>query len=143
MTRADKFGVGAQTVQQMFYASISLGFHRADPEKLDMLGMVKDLQAKYTPFDYVEGTKFHASFGHLQGYSAMYYTYMFSLVIAKDLLTPFKNGSLMNTELTHQYRDKILSQGGVKDAAELVKDFLGRDYNFEAFEAYLLSLIHI
>ena len=137
MTRADKFGVGAQTVQQMFYASISLGFHRADPEKLDMLGMVKDLQAKYTPFDYVEGTKFHASFGHLQGYSAMYYTYMFSLVIAKDLLTPFKNGSLMNTELTHQYRDKILSQGGVKDAAELVKDFLGRDYSFEAFEAYL------
>jgi thimet oligopeptidase len=65
MRRADKFGLGTATVQQIFYAAISLGFHRADPEKLDQLGEVQRLQKQYTPFRYVPGTRFHASFGHL------------------------------------------------------------------------------
>jgi thimet oligopeptidase len=137
MRRADKFGLGTSTVQQMFYAKVALEFHRADPATLDQLGTLKALQRQFTPFPYVEGTRFHASFGHLVGYSAMYYTYMWSLVIAKDLLTPFGGKDLMSTEVTYRYRDAVLAPGGSKDAAELVRDFLGRDYGFEAFEAYL------
>jgi thimet oligopeptidase len=137
MRRADKFGVGTQTVQQMFYAAMSLGFHTADPASLDQLAEVKRLQAKYTPFAYVEGTRFHVSFGHLVGYSAMYYTYMWSLVIAKDLLTPFESRGLMDTATTARYRDTILVPGGTRDARELVRDFLGRDFEFAAFEKYL------
>ena len=137
MRKADAFGIGTQTVQQMFYAAISLGFHTVDPAKLDTAAEVKRLQARYTPFAHVDGTSFHTSFGHLMGYSAVYYTYMWSLVIAKDLLTPFEKGGLMNTTTTYAYRDKILVQGGAKDAAVLVKDFLGRDYDFKAFEKYL------
>jgi thimet oligopeptidase len=137
MRRADTFGLGTHTVQQMFYAAISLGFHTADPAQLDQLAEVKRLQKKYTPFAYVEGTRFHAGFGHLVGYSALYYTYMWSLVIAKDLLTPFDHRGLMDTDVTYAYRDKILAPGGTKDAVDLVKDFLGRDYSFAAFEQYL------
>ena len=137
MRKAEKFGLGIQVLQQMFYASISLRFHTVDPAKLDQLAEVKALQAKYTPFRYVEGTRFHASFGHLMGYSAMYYTYMWSLVIAKDLLTPFQKKGLMSTDVTYAYRDSVLVPGGSKDAAVLVKDFLGREYNFKAFEKYL------
>ena len=137
MRKADKFGLGTQTVQQMFYAAVSLRFHTIDPAKLDQLEELKRLQAKYTPFAYVPGTKFHASFGHLVGYSAMYYTYMWSLVIAKDLLTPFQKNGLMNTTSTYAYRDKVLVPGGTRDAADLVKDFLGREYSFKAFERYL------
>jgi thimet oligopeptidase len=137
MRRADKFGLGTSTVQQMFYAKLALEFHRVDPSALDQLAALKALQRQYTPFRYVEGTRFHASFGHLVGYSAMYYTYMWSLVIAKDLLTPFRGTDLMTTEVTYRYRDRVLAPGGSKDAAELVRDFLGRDYAFEAFEAYL------
>src|SRR5678810_422850 len=74
MRRADKFGLGTTTVQQIFYAAISLGFHRADPATLDQLAEVQRLQKRYTPFAYVPGTRFHTSFGHLVGYSAMYYT---------------------------------------------------------------------
>jgi thimet oligopeptidase len=139
MRRADKFGLGLATVQQVFYASISLAFHRADPKTLDQLATVKELQAKYTPFEYVPGTRFHASFGHLIGYSAMYYTYQWSLVIAKDLLTPFEKKGLMAHDVTHAYRDKVLVPGGSKDAAVLVRDFLGRDYDFTAYEAYLTT----
>jgi thimet oligopeptidase len=139
MRKADKFGLGTATVQQIFYASISLGFHRADPDKLDQLGEVQRLQKQYTPFRYVPGTRFHASFGHLVGYSAMYYTYQWSLVIAKDLLTPFEQKGLMAKEVTTAYRDQVLAPGGSRDAAELVRNFLGRDYDFTAFERYLVS----
>jgi len=137
MLKARKFGEGTGTAQQMLYAAISLGFHQADPAKLDQLKMVKELQAKYTPFAYVEGTKFHTSFGHLNGYSSMYYTYQWSLVIAKDMLTGFAKTGLMSTDVAHRYRDMVLAPGGSKDAADLVKDFLGRPYDFKAFEAYL------
>ena len=139
MRRADKFGLGTATVQQIFYAAISLGFHRADPDKLDQLGEVQRLQKQYTPFTYVPGTRFHASFGHLVGYSAMYYTYQWSLVIAKDLLTPFEKKGLMSKDVTTAYRDQVLAPGGSRDAAELVRNFLGRDYDFAAFERYLVS----
>ncbi|HTL33843.1 MAG TPA: M3 family metallopeptidase, partial [Kofleriaceae bacterium] len=81
----------------------------------------------------------HASFGHLVGYSAMYYTYQWSLVIAKDLLTPFEQKGLMAKDVTHAYRDKVLAPGGSRDAAELVRNFLGRDYDFAAYERYLVS----
>ncbi len=137
MQKARKFGVGIRTVQQMFYASVSLQFYMADPETLDMTAKVKELQAKYTPFEYVDGTRFHANFGHLNGYSAIYYTYMWSEVIAKDLLTPFETNGLMSEEWNSKYRDVILKQGGTKDAADLVAEFLGREYNFKAFETYL------
>jgi thimet oligopeptidase len=139
MRRADKFGLGTATVQQIFYAAISLGFHRTDPTQLDQLAEVQKLQKKYTPFAFVPGTRFHASFGHLVGYSAMYYTYQWSLVIAKDLLTPFTSTGLMATHVTFAYRDKVLVPGGSRDAAELVRDFLGREYDFTAYERFLVD----
>jgi thimet oligopeptidase len=137
MRRANRFGVGTATVQQIFYASISLGFHRADPHQLDQLAEVQRLQKRYTPFAYVPGTRFHASFDHLVSYSAMYYTYQWSLVIAKDLLTPFEVSGLMAKDVTFAYRDKVLVPGGSRDAIELVRDFLGRDYDFAAYERFL------
>ena len=130
-------------MQQIFYAAISLGFHRADPKALDQSGQlaeVQRLQKQYTPFKFVPGTKFHASFGHLVGYSAMYYTYQWSLVIAKDLLTPFEKLGLMATDVTYAYRDHVLAPGGSRDAAELVRNFLGREYDFTAYERSLVDV---
>ncbi|MFT3692598.1 MAG: M3 family metallopeptidase [Kofleriaceae bacterium] len=137
MRKARDFGQGTQTLQQMLYASLSLELHRANPKTVDPLALTKKLQAQITPFAYVEGTHFYDSFGHLSGYSSMYYTYMWSLVIAKDLLTPFEKTGLMDTAITQKYRDTILAQGAAKPAADLVKDFLGRPYNFTAFEKFL------
>ncbi len=137
MQRARKFGLGSYTAQQMFYAAVSLELHRADPAKLDIDKLVRAQQAKYTPFAFVEGTKMETSFGHLVGYSSMYYTYMWSQVIAQDLLTAFDKKGLMSPEVDHRYRDDVLAPGASKDAANLVKDFLGRPYDFRAFERYL------
>jgi thimet oligopeptidase len=137
MKRADEFGKGLWVRQQMFYAALSLELYRRDPKGLDVTALVRELQGRYTPFPYLEGTYFHLSFGHLDGYSAIYYTYMWSLVIAKDLFTVFKQKGLMEPGPAQAYRRAVLEPGGSKDAAVLVKDFLGRDYDFRAYESWL------
>ena len=77
-------------------------------------------------------------FGHiLRGYSSNYYTYMWSLAIAKDLFTKFNSKNLLDREVANKYRKTILEPGGSKPVKELVEDFLGREWNMDAFKAYL------
>jgi thimet oligopeptidase len=128
MKSADEFGKGIFVRQQMFYAATSLELHTRDPKGLDTGKVVAELQNKLTPFKFVDGTHFEESFTHLDGYSAIYYTYMWSLVIAKDMFTVFSQQGLMNPEAARLYRRTVLEAGGSKPAAELVKDFLGRPY---------------
>jgi len=137
MRAADEYGKGLWVRQQAFYAAVSLELHRRDPTSLDVDGLVADLQGAYTPFRHVDGTHFHLSFGHLEGYSAIYYTYMWSLVIAKDLFGPFREAGLMDPVVARRYRREILEPGGSRPAAELVERFLGRPSSFEAWERWL------
>lgn len=135
MRRADDFGKGFQARTQMFYAALSLNLHLRRYD--DLTAVVRDLQAKYSVFPYVPDTHFHCAFGHLDGYSSGYYTYMWSLVIAKDMFSAFDRADLFNAEVAGRYRDRVLVPGGSKDAADLVADFLGRPYTFDAYAAWL------
>jgi thimet oligopeptidase len=135
MKAAKEFGKGLYARTQMFYAALSYVLHRDVPD--DITATMRDLQARYDVFGYVPDTHFFASFGHLEGYGSGYYTYMWSLVIAKDLFSAFDKDDMFDTAVAHRYRDRILAAGGSKDAADLVADFLGRPYNFDAFEAWL------
>jgi thimet oligopeptidase len=135
MRAADDFGKGLYARTQMFYAALSYWAHRDVPE--DLTATVRELQARYDVFAYVPDTHFHVAFGHLHGYGSGYYTYMWSLVIAKDLFSAFDPENMFDTEVSHRYRDRVLAPGGSKDAADLVADFLGRSYEFDSFEAWL------
>lgn len=137
MKAADEFGKALAARQQMFYAALSLNYYDRDPSTFDVMGLLKELQARYSYTPYEEGTHFNYSFGHLDGYSAIYYTYMWSLSLSKDLFSPFKEYGLLNQEIARHYRDTILAPGGSKDASELVENFLGRPFQFEAFEKWL------
>lgn len=133
MVAARDFGRGMWTKHQLFYAALSLGVYNGDPAALELNKVMADVQSKYSPFGYVDDTFFYASFGHLNGYSSIYYTYMWSLVIAADMHSEFAAKGLRNAELAQHYRNTVLEPGGTKDAADLVKDFLGRPYSFDAF----------
>lgn len=135
MRAADDFGKGYQARTQMFYAALSYDLH-VNPTD-DLTARLIELMGKYSVFPYLPGTHMHTHFGHLDGYSSAYYTYMWSLVIAKDLFSAFDREDLFDPEVAGAYRDKVLSQGGRKDAADLVEDFLGRPYTFEAYAAWL------
>jgi thimet oligopeptidase len=137
MRAANEFGKGTHMRHQVFYAQLSLAYHRASPETLELTETMKDLQRLYSPFPHVPGTHFFASFGHLHGYSAMYYTYLWSLVIAKDLLSEFQRKGLLDAETSRRYREAVLVPGGSRDAADLVHAFLGRPYGFAAFAEWL------
>lgn len=134
---ADDFGRALSVRTQMFYAAVSLDFYNRDPQGLDQDKLVAQLQERYTPFKYVEGTHMHTAFGHLNGYSAAYYTYMWSLVIAKDMFTRFKKDGLLNPEVAARYRNSVLAASGTKPAADMVRDFLGRPYSFQAYADWL------
>ena len=136
--RASKeFGNGLYVRQQNFYTAISLNCYDKDPSEVDLDAMVPELQAKYSPYSYVPGSHMYASFGHLEGYSAMYYTYMWSLVIAKDMFSKFNKDDMLNSEIATEYRRKVLEPGGTEDAAKLVENFLGRPYGFDSFALWL------
>jgi len=75
----------------------------------------------------------HASFGHLNGYGAKYYTYQWSNSIAEELLSRFKKEGLRNKKTASDYRHIVLAKTGTKPAADLVRDFLGRDSTVEAY----------
>jgi thimet oligopeptidase len=62
---------------------------------------------------------------------------MWSLVIAKDLFTVFRRDGLMDASAAARYRRAVLEPGGSAPAAELVRSFLGRDYDFAAYEEWL------
>jgi thimet oligopeptidase len=135
MRAADDFGKGLQARTQMFYAAMSYWFHVERPA--DLTARMRELQEKYSPYPWIEGTHMFASFGHLGGYSSAYYTYMWSLVIAKDLFSAFDPDNLFDPEIAGRYRERVLAPGGSKDAADLVADFLGRPYTFDAYAAWL------
>lgn len=135
MRDADDFGKGYHARTQMFYAAMSYWFHVERPA--DLTARMRELQEQYSPFAWIPDTHMFASFGHLGGYSSAYYTYAWSQVIAKDLFSAFDAGDLFDTEVAGRYRAQVLAPGGSKDAAELVQDFLGRAYTFDAYAAWL------
>ncbi len=136
MRAAEEYGKGLHVGTQMFYAALSLTYYDRDPAGLDLTRHMVELKERMSPVPYEPGTHFQVSFGHLHGYSAIYYTYMWSLVIAKDLFGRFE-GDLMNGATAGRYRASVLAPGGRRDAADLVRDFLGRDYAYAAWEAWL------
>ncbi|MDT4936959.1 MAG: thimet oligopeptidase [Pseudonocardiales bacterium] len=135
MRAAKEFGKGYFARTQMFYAALSYQLHMQRPD--DITRVVRELQATYDLFGYVPDTHFHASFGHLEGYTSAYYTYMWSLVIAKDMFSAFDPADLFDPTVAHRYRDEVLARGGSADAADLVANFLGRPYSFDAFGRWL------
>lgn len=137
MKRAEEFGKGLQVRQQMAYARISLSIYDRAVNQTDTDALVKKIFEKYSPYPFVENTHMQASFGHLDGYSAIYYTYMWSLVIAKDLFSQFDKNNLLAPDIAKRYRQAILEPGGSKPAETLVEDFLGRKSDFVAYQNWL------
>ncbi len=137
MRRSDAFGRATDTAFQVLLTTISLRMYDKEPSLVNTDKVVEDAEVAIMPFPRVPNTHFQMSFGHLDGYSAIYYTYQWSLVIAKDLFSKFDTDHMLDPTVPTRYRKTILAAGGTKPAEELVRDFLKRDFDYKAYEAYL------
>jgi thimet oligopeptidase len=137
MNRASAFGRASWVSQQDTYTAISYDIYKTKPENVDVDAVATADQKKYTPFTPLPGTHMYAAFGHLGGYSSAYYTYLWDKVIAEDFFSQFDHNNLLAGEAPMRYRRTVLQPGGSVSANTLVKNFLGREQNMDAFQKWM------
>ncbi len=135
MRTAENFGKGIRLQRQMFLSALSLRYHQE--KHVDLLAIMKNEQKKFSTHPYVPKTHYYAGSGHLEGYSAIYYTYMWSLAIAQDILSPFIKNGMRDRRTAKRYMEQVLMPGGSKDARKLIYNFLGREWNLNAFRRWV------
>jgi thimet oligopeptidase len=135
MLASRNVGSGLAASAQIFYGTLDMTLHdKFNPEgNQTTTDVLKEVQNKILPYPYLEGTHMHAAFGHLTGYGAGYYGYMWSKVYAEDMFSVFQKNGVMDQQTGLRYRNIILANGSSRDEYELVKEFLGREPNQEAF----------
>jgi thimet oligopeptidase len=131
MVRAKHLSSGIANLRQMFFARLDLRLHSPGFDG-DSTRAVRELYP-VTGFPYPEGTHFQAGFGHLFGYDAGYYGYLWSRVFGDDMFTRFEHAGVLDGATGMDYRRTILERGGAVDGDQLVRDFLGREPNSDAF----------
>ena len=134
MVAARDVNIAASNLRQAYFGILDLLLHDdAEDRDLDAL----DRQAyEVNELPFPDGTFFLASFGHIMGgYDAGYYGYLWSKVFGDDMYSRFQAEGVLNPEVGMAYRKAILEQGGSKPADDLLREFLGREPNNEAFLA--------
>jgi thimet oligopeptidase len=124
LRRAERFGKGTWVTNQLLYAAVALRFYSDDPSKVDPMAVWKQQQKKYVLFPFVDGTKPYDQFEHLATYPS-YVSFLWNFVFTRDLASANKPLS------------QLLEAGSSKDAADFMKDYLGRATGTKAFEKYL------
>ena len=133
--RAATFNQGFETVEYLAAALIDMKMHLAgstpiDPaaferDTLARLGMPTEIVMRHRP------TQFLHVFGS-DGYSAGYYSYLWSDVITADAALAFEEaGGLYEPELAKRLRDNVFAIGNTVDPADAYRAFRGRDPQIE------------
>ncbi len=135
MIKAKNVGSGLQNLQQIFYGILDMTYH----DKYDAAGekstteIVRELQNEITLYKFQEGTHFEAGFGHLNGYAAGYYSYLWAKVFSEDMFSVFEENGIMDQKTGLKLKEIVLERGSTIDEMEIVKEFLGREPSEEAF----------
>lgn len=132
---ARNFDQGFGTVEYVASALVDLDLHSGEPAAdpmaaqaatLARLGMPEAMAMRHAVphFDHVFAG---------DGYSAAYYSYMWSEVMDADAFAAFREtGDVFDAGVAERLRTHILSAGGSRDAAELYVAFRGRLPGVEA-----------
>ena len=139
MSRADTYGRASGQQRQLLYTAVSLDFHTLPPATLDFDAVYRRNFARFSSDAFVPGDHMWASFTHLNGYSSNYYTYVLDKVIALDFFAQFDAHDLLGSPTGMRYRQVVLAPGATQPAAQLVRNFLGREPNLDAYRRWMLA----
>ena len=133
MIDAKLLDVGILQLRQVAYSLIDLVYHTEGAE--DTSAVFRKYFTETTGYMMPEEVKMDAGFGHFvnPGYTAGYYGYLWSKSYAEDVFTKFEKNGFMDSKTGTEYRQKILAPGGSLDPDDMVKSFLGREMNTDAF----------
>jgi thimet oligopeptidase len=119
---------------QVYYGMIDFTFEdKYDSIRGMNLTSVSSNLGHITQIPYVPGTHMIASFGHLNSYGANYYGYLWSRVFAQDIFSVFEKNGVMDPVTGARYRKEILEVAGSQYEMDMLRRFLGREPNSDAF----------
>lgn len=131
MLAAKNVNSGLVHLRQLLFGSVDQLYHGKPPA--DTTAAYARLSKDVAMIPTSDGTHPEASFGHLMGYDAGYYGYLWSKVYAEDMFSRFKEEGVLNSVLGRRYRTEILERGSSRDEMDSLKAFLGREPNEDAF----------
>lgn len=122
-------------VRQLQFGLLDMAWHSL--ESLPQTDPVSFEKAALKPYEVMPGvaeTAISPGFSHIfaGGYAAGYYSYKWAEVLEADAFSLFQEKGIFNTEVSHSFRENILSRGGSEDAAVLYRNFRGHDPEPEA-----------
>lgn len=133
MIAAKNYNSAIFMMRQLSFGKIDLEihhhFHKYDGMTVDQIDelVLKDYRVPCS----VKAPSCLYNFGHLfnspVAYAAGYYSYMWAEELEADAFTRFKKEGILNEKTGKEFRDKILIWGNSKPAADLFRDFMGRD----------------
>ena len=135
---ADALTRPMQVAQVAALATLSLELHDRPADKVEPDALARrafaDVDVELDPDMHLP-----AAFDHVgtSEYSATYYTFPWSQVIAKDLWSAFDPANPFDPKLAQRYCDTILRPGKSRPAAESVREFLGRPFDFASWRRWL------
>lgn len=136
MNAARHFGEAGGWKRQLGFSAVSLAYYDR-PAGFDLDQVYREQENRYALIPMPAEGHMYASFGHLNGYSAIYYTYAWSKAISLDMLTRFRAAGIRDQATAMAYRKAVLDPGGSKPAGALIRDFLGREPNTDAIRKEL------
>ncbi|MDP2561103.1 M3 family metallopeptidase [Psychrobium sp. 1_MG-2023] len=131
---ASKFNQGFATTEYMAATLLDLNWHSLEDDKirdaasfekdaLDKLGLISEITPRY------RSTYFAHIFSG--GYSAGYYSYIWSDVFGSDAFSAFKENGIFDQKTAQAFRKYIFASGGSDDALTLYKKFRGKEASIE------------
>jgi peptidyl-dipeptidase Dcp len=129
---AEKFNQGYKTTEYISASLLDQMWHQLKPDQIpqDAIAFEKQaLQKAGVDFAPVPPRyrSFYFSHAFAGGYSAGYYSYLWSEVLDADSVEWMKEHGGLKRENGDHFRDTLLSRGGSADALSLFKNFTGRD----------------
>ena len=126
---------GYSQVRQLQFGLLDMAWHSL--ESLPQTDPVSFEKAALKPYEVMPGvaeTAISPGFSHIfaGGYAAGYYSYKWAEVLEADAFSLFQEKGIFNTEVSHSFRENILSRGGSEDADVLYRNFRGHDPEPEA-----------
>ncbi|WP_096086883.1 M3 family metallopeptidase [Agaribacterium haliotis] len=136
MIAAKNFQSSLFLVRQIEFALFDMQLHRDFGSK-DFSGVQQSLDSVREQVAVIKvpaWNRFQCSFSHIfaGGYAAGYYSYLWAEVLSADAFAAFEESSIFDAETGRRFYDCILSQGGSASAAELFRNFRGRDASVDA-----------